>query len=254
MSIASRLTTLSARLSRYVRRCGILGGVSNFGRTVFGSGLVRLVIPGSQDGVFVRAHTTDVAAFEQVFIDGEYDIPGIRQEPGFILDAGANIGCASIFFARRYPSATIWAIEPERSNFAILSENAATRKRIVPVEGAVWKTDGEVAIVNPTDDKWAFRVQSNCGGNRTTVKAFSIPSIMEMAGVEHIDILKLDIEGAEKEILEFSSTRWMHRVSTIIIELHDWLKPGCSEALDQAAKDIPFQRSRQGENVVLERL
>ncbi len=74
-----------------------------------------------------------------------------------------------------------------------------------------------------------------------------------MAGVEQIDILKLDIEGAEKELLQSGSDKWMHRVAMIIIELHDWLKPGCADALNQATAGMGFTRFQLGENTVLVR-
>jgi hypothetical protein len=66
----------------------------------------------------VRLKTSDVKAFEQVIYEKEYEM-ALSRPPSVILDAGANIGLASIYFANRYPNAKIIAVEPEKSNFEL---------------------------------------------------------------------------------------------------------------------------------------
>jgi len=68
----------------------------------------------------------------------------VSTEPDVIVDAGANIGLASICFANKYANATIIAVEPEQSNFELLEENVAPYPNIVPVQAALWYEDSEV--------------------------------------------------------------------------------------------------------------
>lgn len=251
MNIVSRLEEVLRRHGGYVRRYGFVEGSGTFARAVCGQGLVSLGLPSCTRGIVVRRHTTDVAAFEQVFIGEEYDISIGNMDPRFIIDAGANIGCASVFFAHRFPHASIWAFEPEASNFELLEQNSRGFSNIIPVKAAVWSSDTELEIQNPDDEKWAFRVQQTTNQGSSKVRALSIPSILKNAGAEWVDILKIDIEGAEKELLEANSAGWINRIGMIIIELHDWIKPGCSDALFAATKMCDWERFQIGENTVL---
>jgi FkbM family methyltransferase len=247
----SKAVELPKRMSRYVHRYGGWAGSYVFMRIVLGHGRAWLPLPRSSGRILLRRHTSDVAAFEQVFIEGEYDFKFQAGSPKYILDGGANIGCASVFFAQKFPQATVLAIEPERSNFAILQDNAGRFTNINAIRAAVWNSEGEVEIENPRADNWAFRVQQRTAESLSAVPALTIPAIMRIAGTDWIDILKLDVEGAEKEIFDETSVQWLDRVGMIIIELHDWLKPGCSDALFTATKRLHWNQFRAGENTVL---
>ena len=77
----------------------------------------RALIPHSSRKILLRLGTTDVAAFEHVFINDEYGF-SFKRPPSIIIDAGANVGMSAAYFSLRYPAATIFAIEPETTNFA----------------------------------------------------------------------------------------------------------------------------------------
>ena len=70
-----------------------------------------------------------------------------------------------------------------------------------------------------------------------------------------VDLLKIDIESAEKELFEGSlDSAWLQDVSVIMIELHDRLKPGCSSAFYRAVSQFEFSQHVVGEVVVVSRL
>ena len=73
---------------------------------------------------YLRPLSSDLDCLEQVFINEQYRLP-FSFEPRIIVDAGANIGAASIYFAKKWPDAKILALEPEESNFGILRKNCA---------------------------------------------------------------------------------------------------------------------------------
>ena len=65
-------------------------------------------------------------------------------------------------------------------------------------------------------------------------KSYQVPGktvdkIIEDFGIQSVDILKVDIEGSEKEVFE-NSLLWIKKVNSIVIELHDFIKPGCSRS------------------------
>ncbi len=251
MSITSKLKVIQNRLDRYVACYGVWGGMHTLKRAVCGRGPVLLPLPGLKEQILLRRHTSDVAAFEQIFIDREYDLPIGDMSPKFIIDGGANVGCASAFFAYKFPQASIWAFEPEGSNYDILEQNGKRFENVTTMKAAIWNSDTHVEIGNPNDEKWAFKVQQASIDGLLRIQALSIPSILKMAGVDRVDILKLDIEGAERELFDGSSAQWIDQVGMIIIELHDWIRPGCSDALSIATRGLCWERSRIGENTIL---
>jgi hypothetical protein len=66
---------------------------------------------------------------------------------------------------------------------------------------------------------------------------------MREVGIETVDILKVDVEGAEYDI--FSGCDWMDKVKLLAIELHDRDRPGCSDAVNAAAARL-FQKNERG--------
>ena len=75
----------------------------------------------------------------------------------------------------------------------------------------------------------------------------SLPSLLREFPSGHLDLLKIDIEGAEKEILE-NADSWMPSVKAVVIELHDRYKPGCSRAFYRATNHLPNEK-HVGENI-----
>jgi FkbM family methyltransferase len=200
--------------------------------------------------LFLRTRSPDVATYRKVFIDEEY--PLSREiSPGTILDCGAHIGLVSIYLANAYPSAKIIAMEPEPRNFKLLVRNVEPYSRITPINAAVWHKNGMIALVDPRNGNWAFRVQEQPGAHDWRalgeVRAMSINRIMAEQGLRTIDLLKMDVEGAEKEVFENSGS-WIGKVGVISLEIHDWRR-GAREAVMTAVSDFSAGEE-QGENSI----
>jgi FkbM family methyltransferase len=203
----------------------------------------KATIPGSSRDVLIRLGTTDVAAFEHVFVGNEYGF-SLSQPPSIIVDAGANVGMSAVYFAQRYPSATIIAVELDPDNFAILKKNADLFPAIKPVHAALWNHDGLVGRQDGGAGGWGMRV-TDAAETHDGIRSMTLPTLMKEHDIQHIDLLKIDVEGAECEILEHAST-WIGNVSVVCAELHDRFKPGCTEAFEGATADFPV-RWRRGE-------
>jgi len=174
-----------------------------------------------------------------VFVREDYGVE-LSPAPATIIDAGAYVGFSAIYFAEKYPAATILALEPEPSNFALLVLNVASYPNIIPLEQALWYRDCRLDLHDPGAGHWAFYVtpdESHAIRPRAQVEAVTVRTLMERFAFNHVDLLKIDVEGAEKEIFEHAGD-WIEHVGAIFTELHDRLKPGCSEAFNRAVSSF----------------
>jgi FkbM family methyltransferase len=173
----------------------------------------------------LRANTHDIDIFHQIFLLRDCDVK-LQTEPQFIVDAGAHIGCSALFFASSFPRANIAAIEPDPSNYQLLLRNTRGHQRIRAIHAAVWHRSETVVIANEQDDPWGFQIKSASDGQCSSIQGLTVSAIIRECGFEKIDLLKLDIEGAEKEIFEAGDLNWLNRTHAIMIELHERVRLG----------------------------
>lgn len=194
--------------------------------------------------IYLRLRTTDISLFEEIIVNPEYEFESSR-EPAVVVDAGANIGLTSVYFANRYPQAKIISIEPETSNYSMLTKNTAAYPNIVPVQAALWKADTFVSLSDPGSGNWGFQTGESKGSvtSGSTVRGLTVDTLMREQSVDYIDVLKIDIEGSEKEVFE-SCAPWIDCVGILIVELHDRWKSGCSRNVYSATKDFPIKWTR----------
>jgi FkbM family methyltransferase len=243
-------------IRRWVSLARNLGSI-NLARILWSEwtgGSVRIVVAASDQhpGMTLRAGTSDIPVFVQVYREREYSLP-LREPVRTIIDAGANIGLSSLYFAARYPQAHIISIEPEPSNFELLRTNVADHSLVTPLQIALAAADGELQITDPGLGSWGFR---SWGGEAVrdggvTVPALCLNSILDLYGINRVNVLKMDIEGAEKDILE-CCVPWIDRVDVLVAELHDRFRPGCSAAFAEATRSFDL-RWTQGELAIAAR-
>lgn len=208
-------------------------------------------VPGLPHPLWLRAGSTDFIAFHQVFLAGSYIAPE-PLSPRFILDLGANIGCASVFFAHHYPQARILAVELEASNFAMLTRNTAPYPNIECLHAAAWHSDTQVALADPHAPNSHF--QASADSPAANIPAYSIPTLLQRQKQSAIDLLKIDIEGAERDLLTHQPQAWLDHVGVLMIELHDRLRPGCSRALHDALQPYRYRQEVAHETIIITRL
>ena len=191
--------------------------------------------------VHLRVRTSDVSVYKGVILGGEYDVT-LPFNPATIVDAGANCGMATLFFATKYPRARIVAIEPDPSNYSALVRNTSTYLNVVTIQAALWNRNCDLALASSSRfDKSAFRV-SDTG---TKVNGMTIRSLMQATGIHAIDLLKMDIEGAEAEL--FDNPDWLPYVKAMAIEFHEHLRPRCKAKADAICSD--FRSWQRGETI-----
>lgn len=240
-----------SRFVRYIRRFGLFKGMELYVKAKYGSGEHRLSVPGLRGPLLLRARTSDRVTFQNIFVDGEYAFElGIN--PRVIIDGGANVGYSTLFFAERYSQAVVIAVEPEAENFRLLTFNTAPYPNVRPIQKALWPRRTHLVMENPHGEPYTFRVRETNQSREGSVPTTTIEELLREVGAESLDLLKLDIEGSEKELFEDPARdHWLARNHALIVELHDGFKPGCSQAFEQAVAKYPYRRTMLGENVLL---
>jgi FkbM family methyltransferase len=166
-----------------------------------------------------------------------------------ILDCGANIGDETMRFALHHPSAEIISVEADPENYKILNSNFQDVSRVTAVNAAVWDSDTELYVFkNPNgnpESSWVSEKPS-----ATPIKALQIQSLINLRGWKEIDILKLDVEGAEKQIFS-GNTEWLKCVNCLIFEVPDSDAPGTTQLIFEKIKESHWNATAIGECLIL---
>ena len=178
-----------------------------------------------------------------------------------IVDVGAYTGLSALYFSMRYSGARIIAIEANESNFELLVRNTSGFTNIEPVHAALWSHGGSLVVSDSEDGAWGSRVSESdlpvaassggSGSSQRQAPAITVADVIREYNLDRIDLLKVDIEGAEKEVFA-DPVAWIDRVDAICLELHDRFRPGCSRSFFKAVQDFPVEVWR-GENVLVAR-
>lgn len=178
-------------------------------------------IPGRGGGggtTLCRLGSSDLAVFEQVFVEEHYNSTHLPDTAETIFDLGANIGASTSWLAERYPTARVVAVEPDSRNFWMLRRNTEHYgTRVIPVKGGVWSHPTRLDLRPGHDSKpWSIRVVEDPTG---PLEAYSIDELMTRHACERIDILKMDIERAEEVVLSHCD-KWIASVGVLLVEFH----------------------------------
>lgn len=179
-------------------------------------------------------------------------MPPIKDyNPKLILDCGGNIGCAAIYFANKYPAAQIYSVEPEKNNFKMLKLNTALYDNIHPIKSALWDKETFIRVETEGHGVGDFMTFETTADNPDAFRTTTIAKLLAESGFDEIDLLKIDIEGAEKEVFSAPDVdEWLPKVKVMAIELHDRMKLGCSHALFNAVAKYKWFFAFRGENLI----
>lgn len=196
-----------------------------------GGALSRLVVPirlaGQTQPVFLRCGSSDAVTLHEVFIDAEYQavLQFAPHKVRGILDLGANVGLASRWFLQAWPSAQIVAVEPNPGNVKLLRRNLqvvghdSTPHRVFHAFVGGWSRD---AVLQTRGEGFANegKLSSDAPiGGQPMVPVLTPAQLLEATELQ-IDLVKIDVEGAEQELLE-GDLSWLKTCSIIALEIHD---------------------------------
>jgi FkbM family methyltransferase len=193
----------------------------------------------------LRKQSTDAEAAWQCFVAGQYEIPVVLGGPPIhrkavpakyldivasskkllIADCGANIGASTLWFKMKYPHATIIAIEPAPDNFAALVANCAPYSDIEPIQAGIGPADASAFLLDGGGGAWGY--QTSAKPTSVKIDMLSLETICATKPADQYTpfILKIDIEGAEKDLFEPGSYAAFQRFPVLIYESHDFNMP-----------------------------
>ena len=239
---------MSKRLIPLIRAFGLVDGLRFFlKRIIKKAGRYRS--SRYQSDIYIRDKFADKYTFKQVFLEDQYNF-NFPFTPTTMLDGGANIGLASVYFAHRFPNAKIVAVEPSEENYRMILKNTEKFPNVMAKRGGIWNNNKQLAIVDKSAYDNSFMVTEVEENTPDSLPAFSIHSIMQEQGWTTLDVLKLDIEGSEKEVFEKNVEEWLPRTKMLIVEVHDNMRKGASKALFAAISKYNFTFSMHHENLV----
>jgi FkbM family methyltransferase len=156
--------------------------------------------------------------YDEIFKQHVYYFESDNKKP-LIIDCGSNIGLSIIYFKMLFPESNIIAFEPDPTIFELLNENLVSfRFSSVDLNNsAIWKESTTLSFKKGYLDGHIVEdhVQDN---NFISVKSYRLRDLLEK--YDKIDFLKIDIEGAELDVLE-DCAGYLTKVDNLFIEFHN---------------------------------
>ena len=226
--LRTRSAELSGDLSNWLV-VGIAAGITFPSRIpprqgLFGKRLGRCKVTlRLRNGYRLKCRLDELEGYYAAFVNREYenavpDWPAVDT----IVDVGANVGAASLWFARSAPAARIVAVEPSPDVFSRLVANirrSGLQRRVTPVAAAVGAGPGLATVMSET---WSVLTSTQPGlkAGRPAVGRITLDQLLEHVGVGSSSVLKLDAEGAEWETLLSASKPALRAFQAIVAEYH----------------------------------
>ncbi len=163
--------------------------------------------------------------FREIFLDFQYQV-SFKNESPTIIDGGANIGMAILFFKKFHPSCKIIAFEPNPRVFKFLRQNVTSNKLkdVEIINSGLGGQDGNIDFYVDNNNSLISSVDQNRGGKEVTkVKIIRLSTFLVN---RTFDFAKIDIEGAEWGVVnDLNDTRTIQNINQYIFEYHHNLKP-----------------------------
>jgi FkbM family methyltransferase len=232
---------------RYYSEFGLGAAFRVFLNNRSAGSLKSVQVKGYDQPFYYRQATTDLALLRMIV--GRQSVYKTPDPLKLIVDAGANVGYVSVFYAKHFPGAEVYAIEMETSNYEMLLKNCSGYPDIKPIKAALWNHSNGISFSSKSDTD-SYSVVDNKTPDQKAASV-TLLDILMSAKKDVIDLLKLDIEGAEVEIFD-----WMRETNlqprVLMVELHERFRPGCTKALENYLKGRKFVRSMIHEYDIVE--
>lgn len=161
---------------------------------------------------------SDMLVLFEIFGQQVYRLEGCPA-PRTILDLGSYTGISAVYFALQYPQASIYCLEPDPENFSRLERNTASLPQVIRVHGAIASATGTRALhLSPTQTCGHSLYPAPYLTRQIEVPCTTLPDVIARTRWGAIDVMKFDVEGAEREI--FQDLAFPVAVQSLLGELH----------------------------------
>jgi len=172
-----------------------------------------------RNGQKISMHPESRFTLNETYLDRVYDVPGVDWGScRHVLDLGANVGMFALYVASRNPRATIYCFEPESRNFDALRANIKSNKAsacIYQMAVAAKCGKARLELRGPLNHRL-----SAAGDASESVECADLDAVHRLTGIQQFDFSKIDIEGAETEILASATDLQLRRLGAISMEWH----------------------------------
>jgi FkbM family methyltransferase len=155
-----------------------------------------------------------------------------------VLDVGANIGLFALHLATLASDVRVHCFEPNPRVHALLRRNLEANglaRRVTPHALAVFDHNGPVVLRRAARSGHRSLIGTtlvSAGGDE--VEAVDLAEALRRSGAERVALLKVDVEGAEIEIVEGATAAVWARIDRVVLEFHDRFRPGCLARVSRA--------------------
>jgi FkbM family methyltransferase len=169
--------------------------------------------------VRLRSHTTDISVLGEVVGGDSLGHLPADLDAETVVDLGANIGLAYRLLRSRYPAARFVCVEPDPGNLEILRANVRAVDSASEIVGACVGGHARRVKLTTVDGEWGFRMSDVHDADDADTDVLTMEQLIERAGIERIDVLKCDVEGAEVELFADCAS-WIGLVDCMVVECH----------------------------------
>ncbi len=163
----------------------------------------------------------DVSILAGLLGDLEYWDPVLLPARRF-LDLGANIGLTAVWVSLASPGIELACVEPDPRNIPLLKENLALnglQSRVFACAVDATAGEAQLGIGSHTACSSLTATRLHANPDAVTVPVLTVPDILDQLNWDWVDLVKMDIEGAERNLLK-SCASWIGRVGRIVLEIH----------------------------------
>ncbi|MFD9406489.1 FkbM family methyltransferase [Streptomyces sp. NPDC059989] len=185
----------------------------------------------------LRWHASDLHVLREVFAQQAYALPAraVPAEVRTVVDLGSNIGLSSLYFSMQFPEARVVCVEPVADSVEILRLNAERNgldwrieeAAIAAREGTAtlypngwWASSSTTPAVAKAREALAHRPEHALRLEHRQVRTLPVSVLLDRHGLRSVDVMKIDVEGAEEEIFLNGDVAWLDRVGVLLLDLH----------------------------------
>lgn len=189
-------------------------------------GKSKVTIAAGDDAHFnVRVNTSDILVIWEIWKAKVYDDPRFPIQPdNIIVDIGAHIGGFAVRAARLAHRGEVYAFEASSKNFAMLAENSKLNnlKNLHINNKAVSAKSGEMKFFMPGENGALGSLMQETESPMEIVQSTTLADLVSENNIAQIDYLKMDVEGAEYDILLGCSDETLSKIQKIVLEYHEF--------------------------------
>lgn len=172
-----------------------------------------------------EVNKAEVGILKNIFIDREYADYFPFYQKNIIVDAGAHYGYFSLFAAcNSDPESQVFSVEASEENFTAMKRNFNQNPSLKtsPILAALSDRNNAVDLLKGKSINNTLVKNPLLTGARTTqVNGLTLDQLFIQLNIQRIDFLKMDIEGAEYQVLRATSEETFKKIKVISMEFHD---------------------------------